>query len=148
VTDQGRGLFDLVDANKDGKLVPREMRQMARLVDLLDRDGDGRISRDEIPHRYRMDVHSGPVQGNPAVEAASVIRMRILNDQPSLPKVIGPLWFQKMDRNRDGEISHREFLGTEELFHKIDLNGDGFISFEEAKQADQLYRNEKERKSR
>ncbi|HEY7327746.1 MAG TPA: hypothetical protein VH592_08905 [Gemmataceae bacterium] len=148
VTDQGRGLFDLVDANKDGHLALREIRQMARLVDLLDRDGDGRISCDEIPHRYRMDVRPGPAQGNPAVEVASVIRMRILNDQPSLSKVSGPLWFQKMDRNRDGEVSHREFLGTEDRFRKIDRDGDGFISIEEARQADQVYRNEKDRKSR
>jgi Ca2+-binding EF-hand superfamily protein len=44
----------------------------------------------------------------------------------------GPLWFQKMDRNGDGDISPREFLGTDEDFRKIDADGDGLISSAEA----------------
>src|SRR5262249_62218353 len=28
----------------------------------------------------------------------------------------GPLWFRKMDRNGDGDVSEREFLGTPEEF--------------------------------
>jgi hypothetical protein len=27
-----------------------------------------------------------------------------------------PLWFQKMDRNRDGDVSRKEFLDTDEQF--------------------------------
>jgi Ca2+-binding EF-hand superfamily protein len=44
----------------------------------------------------------------------------------------GPVWFRAMDRNGDGYLSLREFLGTTEQFRKIDLNGDGLISLEEA----------------
>src|SRR5207302_5516226 len=32
----------------------------------------------------------------------------------------GPLWFQKMDRNRDGDVSRKEFIGTDEQFKAID----------------------------
>jgi Ca2+-binding EF-hand superfamily protein len=46
------------------------------------------------------------------------------------------LWFQKMDRNRDGYVSRREFLGTDEEFRKLDLDGDGFISVQEAEAAE------------
>ena len=37
-----------------------------------------------------------------------------------------------MDRNGDGYVSRREWLGPEELFHKLDADGDGLISPEEA----------------
>ena len=33
VADRGRGLFDVLDTNKDGRLSVREMRQLPRLVD-------------------------------------------------------------------------------------------------------------------
>ena len=44
----------------------------------------------------------------------------------------GPLWFRKMDRNGDGDVSSREFLGTPADFRRIDTNGDGLIDAEEA----------------
>jgi hypothetical protein len=40
-----------------------------------------------------------------------------------------------MDRNRDGVISPREFIGPPELFRKLDVDGDGVISPEEAARA-------------
>ncbi len=140
VKDQGRGLFDLVDANSDGRLGVREMRQMVKLIDQLDRDGDGQISRAEIPHKYRVDVRRGPSLGNQFAPRAVVVRRMGIVNQPDLPERNGPLWFRKMDRNHDGDVSRREFLGTEEEFRKIDRDGDGLISLEEANRADELFR--------
>jgi hypothetical protein len=40
-----------------------------------------------------------------------------------------------MDRNGDGVISPREFLGPPELFRKLDADGDGAISPAEAARA-------------
>jgi Ca2+-binding EF-hand superfamily protein len=146
VKDQGRGLFDLVDANSDGRLGIREMRQMGKLIDELDRDGDGQISRGEIPHKYRVDVRRGPSLGNQFAPRAVVIRKFGMNNQQELPERSGPRWFQKMDRNHDGDVSRREFLGTEEEFRKIDTDGDGLISIEEAQRADEFFRKKKEQK--
>jgi hypothetical protein len=61
-------------------------------------------------------------------------------NQPDLPERSGPLWFRKMDRNHDGDVSRREFLGTDEQFRKIDRDGDGLISLEEANRAEELFR--------
>ena len=48
------------------------------------------------------------------------------------PTTTGPGWFQRMDRNHDGEISRREFLGPRPLFDRYDKNGDGVIEPGEA----------------
>ena len=37
-----------------------------------------------------------------------------------------------MDKNGDGDITLREFLGTKEQFKNLDKNGDGFIELSEA----------------
>jgi hypothetical protein len=51
-----------------------------------------------------------------------------------------------MDRNGDGDVSRREFLGTDEEFKRIDTDGDGLISVEEAEKYDALMRKQKEEK--
>jgi Ca2+-binding EF-hand superfamily protein len=146
VKDQGRGLFDMVDANSDGRLGVRELRQMVKLVDALDRDGDGQISRGEIPHKYRVDVRRGPANSNQLGQRVVALRgMGASGPQPP-ERTAGPRWFRKMDRNRDGDVSRREFLGTDEQFRRLDTDGDGLISVEEAERADKLLRKEKEQK--
>jgi Ca2+-binding EF-hand superfamily protein len=62
------------------------------------------------------------------------------SNQPRPVATLGPLWFRKMDRNGDGDVSRREFLGTPEEFKKLDLDGDGYISLEEAIKADEKMR--------
>jgi hypothetical protein len=37
-----------------------------------------------------------------------------------------------MDRNRDGEVSRREFLAPLDRFEKLDANRDGALSADEA----------------
>ncbi len=45
-----------------------------------------------------------------------------------------------MDRNRDGDVSRKEFIGTAEQFKLIDKDGDGLISLEEAEAYDKRER--------
>jgi Ca2+-binding EF-hand superfamily protein len=51
------------------------------------------------------------------------------------PASEGPIWFQKMDRNHDGEVSLREFLGPISVFRRLDTNGDGRLDLHEAQSA-------------
>ncbi len=146
--DDSRGLFDLVDTNHDGRLSLREMRQMVQLIGALDKDGDGKIGRDEIQKSYQLVFRQGPAAG-PGYDFGGRVVVFASNGRPA-PAVLpagperGPLWFRKMDRNHDGDVSRKEFLGTDEEFRRLDLDGDGLISVEEAEKADLTLRRGKE----
>ncbi len=135
VAENGRSLFDILDANRDGSLGLRELRTAWTRLAPYDRDGDGRVARAEIPRQFQITLGLGQAPlamrtaapGNPAAETAAVTTR-------------GPLWFRKMDRNGDGDVSLREFLGTREEFRKIDTDGDGLISAEEAERFDAALR--------
>lgn len=123
VTEAGRGLFGLFDANRDGQLSVRELRAM---VNLVERE-EGALTPSELPSRLQVTFLSGIV--------AMPRRLGIDYRTGRFQVGMGPRWFQKMDRNRDGDVSRREFLGTDEEFRRLDLNGDGLIDVREAEAA-------------
>jgi Ca2+-binding EF-hand superfamily protein len=145
--DQSNGLFDLLDTNHDGRLSIREMRQAVKLLDVLGHANDAQLKRSDIPRIFKLALAQGGVGGAPLPPrlTQNVIVGRGGFGQPPPPPrpTAGPLWFRKMDRNGDGDVSRREFPGTDEEFAAIDTDGDGLISAEEAERADKLYRKEK-----
>ena len=140
--DQGRGLFDLLDTDGDGRLSVREMRQAAKLLLKLDRDGDGCLSPSEIPRRYQLGAQRG-TGGGDGIGGVAVFTAWGTRVAPQPERAAGPLWFRKMDRNRDGDVSRREFLGTDEQFRLIDKDGDGLISVKEAEEFEAAQRKKK-----
>jgi Ca2+-binding EF-hand superfamily protein len=139
VADQGRGLFEILDANQDGFLGVRELRSAWSRLAHWDRDGDGCIAKEEIPRRFLLTLGQG--RAGFGVRAAVVVQpaMDGMRPRPTAP-ARGPLWFRKMDRNGDGDVSPREFLGTPEDFKRIDTDGDGLIDADEAERADAWFR--------
>jgi Ca2+-binding EF-hand superfamily protein len=129
VTDRGVLLFGNLDASGDGRLGLRELREASERLASFDRDGDGQIRAAEIPHRFELSLSLAPLPPG-----------FVTRDDPDGPtsgaprpvSAAGPLWFQKMDRNHDGDLSSREFLGPRDEFLRLDADGDGLISAREA----------------
>jgi Ca2+-binding EF-hand superfamily protein len=141
--DLGRGLFELIDvAPRDGRLGLREMRTAWSRLASLDRDKDGCVARTEIPRRFQVAVRQSGLNYPYAYFSAAV---GYQGQMAVAPPTRGPAWFRKMDRNADGDVSPREWLGTEEEFKKIDTDGDGLISAEEAERYDALLKKEQKR---
>jgi len=104
------GLFGRLDADRDGQLSVAELRQAKAVL------ADGVFTDTAVSLFLTPGVAKPP--------AVPLTR--------SFVHTAGPDWFRGMDRNGDGWVSRREFLGTAEQFRKLDRNGDGLLSSEEA----------------
>lgn len=130
VNEQGRTLFEILDTDRDRRLSFRELEAAANKLSLWDKDGDGMLSQSEIPQQFRLIV----ARGNLPVLGGGFADVDMTQTGTPNERTAGPLWFRKMDKNRDGEISQREFLGEVETFEKLDRNHDGFIDLAESVQ--------------
>ncbi len=132
VEDNGYQLFKLLDSNSDDKLSLREVYYAQQRLQEADANGDGMLSLSEIPHDYQLKLSMGR-PGTAGVFAVAVTS-GFQTGQTEKAQV-GPDWFPRMDKNGDGDISRREFLGSEEDFERIDADGDGLIDSKEAEAA-------------
>jgi Ca2+-binding EF-hand superfamily protein len=138
IAEQGRGLFDALDANRDGRLSIRELRTAWDRLARYDVAKTGAITREMIPSQFQLTISRGqPLPLNQ--QGAKVFRGMVAPPAARAP-ARGPVWFQKMDRNGDGDVSLREWLGSLDDFKRIDTDGDGLISLEEAQKADAWFR--------
>ncbi len=134
-TYERQPLFTRLDTDGDGRLSRRELRH-ARLALTGSATAGGKgIGLAEFGGRYRLSFSVPNLLdgANPQM----VAQIEAMPRRPSPRAAEGPDWFAAMDRNFDGDLARREFLGTAETFTAFDADGDGLISPDEANQAQQ-----------
>jgi Ca2+-binding EF-hand superfamily protein len=132
ISHDGKSVFEVVDTDHDRRLSRRELAHAGSALMAYDRDGDGAITAVELAGRFQAALEFG----RPLLfrNATMMPRAEMTNPVVNAPSA-GPDWFRKMDRNRDGDVSLREFLGPLAEFKKLDADGDGLISAAEAEKA-------------
>lgn len=117
--DRG-AFFKRMDTNGDGKITKDELPEPARerferMLERADKDGDGAISREEF-ESLGPPPGAGPRPGGPRPGFA-----------PGPP--IGV--FRALDADGDGKLSASEIEAASAALKKLDKDGDGEVSFRE-----------------
>ncbi len=99
------------------------------------RDDKPGLGEFEPARRYRIEFVRGIFNpfGNP--ERPANPRMPQAPVETIKPRLVGPIWFQRWDRNNDGDITWREFLGPRDAFEQLDADRDELIDPKEAEAA-------------
>ncbi len=132
VKDKGQDMFDLLEIETDGLLSQRELTVARTLLDTHDLDADGVLTLREVPQLLEVELVRGVEE---SAGPAMSYRFSVDNSQAQSS---GPLWYRKMDRNNDGDLSPFEFVGPRSTFDRIDADGDGLVDRSEAEAADSL----------
>jgi Ca2+-binding EF-hand superfamily protein len=130
--DLGHGFFEALDRNHDGRIGLREIRAASATLRALRKPGMMVLRPTDPPRRLHLEVIRGSFQlfGTGGIGESTVPRIVA---QPRTP--VGPIWFQRMDRNNDGDLTWKEFLGPRHVFEELDADHDGLIDPQEAEKA-------------
>lgn len=130
ISHNGKSVFEVIDTNHDRRISRRELAHAFASLQQYDLNGDGAITAVELAGRFKAVLQLG----KPVLFRNQGMRGNATAPIANRPSA-GPDWFRKMDRNRDGDVSPREFLGPLSAFKKLDTDGDGLISAAEAEKA-------------
>lgn len=129
LVDTGNGFFQMIDTNDDGRISIRELRACEQqLVKVAGENQE--INPSRLAKSYRIEFERGGVSLFGRVDRPDAQTPAV-----SLRSSGGPIWFQRMDRNGDGDLTWDEFLGPREVFEQLDSDQDGLLDQTEAAQA-------------
>lgn len=130
--DLGHGFFETLDRNTDGRLGLREIRVAASTLQALRKPNTPVLRATDPPRRLHLEVIRGSflLFGTGGTGESTVPRIVAQGRSP-----VGPIWFQRMDRNLDGDLTWKEFLGPRHVFEELDADHDLLIDPSEAEKA-------------
>jgi len=128
--DSGNGYFQMLDVNTDGRISIRELRNAEHQLMSLAGETTQSINPSQLARYFRIEVQrGGPMPFSP------INRPGAERPQALLRPLVGPIWFQRMDRNGDGDLVWDEFLGPRDVFNRLDKDRDELIDATEAEAA-------------
>ncbi len=133
VENDGKSLFEILDTDLDRRLSPRELKKSVQRMQEYDGNRDRSLDVSELRGHFKLTFELGKPElfvFDPRMNSMAMGQGGAVQRTSS-----GPRWFQRMDRNRDGDISPKEFLFDPSLFIKLDTNHDLLISPAEAEAA-------------
>lgn len=109
--------------------VQAQTTPIAALIDRLDSDGDGIVSRDEIAAARERLFERLDANGDGNLDAGEIDALRdaIMDRAVAMQARLGSQ-LRRMDANGDGTISAEEFRTRTLLFDLADRDGDGKLS--------------------
>jgi hypothetical protein len=110
VMNHGWGLFEFLDSDHDGALAARELRTAGERLERAGCMAEGLLDTPWLPRTLIGSISRGQSS-------------RRLAERPPA----GPVWFDGMDRNRDGDISALEWIGDPARFRSLDTDDDGLL---------------------
>ncbi|HET6573852.1 MAG TPA: EF-hand domain-containing protein [Fimbriiglobus sp.] len=130
--DLGHGFFETLDRNTDGRLGLREIRVASATLQALRKPNTPVLRATDPPRRLHLEVIRGSflLFGTGGAGESTVPRIVAQSRSP-----VGPIWFQRMDRNLDGDLTWKEFLGPRHVFEELDSDHDLLIDPNEAAKA-------------
>lgn len=129
VLANNQSLFEILDADYDSRLAPRELFHATDRLASLDQNQDGLLHKSELAQNYRISFSMGEP---PLFQRSMANPQRPMPTPRTSRNTTGPTWFRHMDRNQDGDVSWREFLGPRAVFDELDSDHDALIDAQEA----------------
>src|SRR5262249_13332052 len=123
-------LFELLDADRDGKLSRKELEAAEKVLAPFDQNDDELISLAEVQAGPQANYPYTPLLGRPGRPNPSPPASLLLVPRDGVRRASGLLTvardvLKRYDRDRDGKLSSKEVALTGPEFARLDTNGDG-----------------------
>ena len=122
--ESGNGFFQLLDTSSDGRISIRELRKCEETL-LAAAEDRSEIDPKQMNKSYRIEIKRGGISLFGQVDRPTAEAPTSFLAPPS-----GPMWFQRSDRNEDGDLTWDEFMGPRAIFDQLDRDHDGLIDKE------------------